>query len=98
LAVERRSISKEIMNLTAAGNVIVPAYLALVAKGYVVRCERLTNEEELWVAEGPHGRFSAEDPITLLGVVGVVETRGADWAASDSEIESFIKKFDYGVP
>ena len=83
------------MNLTAACNVIVPAYLVLLAKGYDVSCERLTDEEELWVANGPLGRFSAEDPITLLGLVGVVETRGIDWPASDSEIERFIKKFDY---
>lgn len=81
------------MNLNAAGNVVVPAYLALRAKGYVVRCERSPNQLENWIAEGPLGRFCADDPITLLGVVGVAEMRGEDWRASDSEIESFLKTF-----
>lgn len=83
------------MNLTASGNVVVPAYLALRAKGYVVRCERTLNESENWIAEGALGRFSADDPITLLGIVGVAETRGADWRASDSEIDSFLRTFGY---
>lgn len=81
------------MNLHAAGNVVVPAYLALRAKGYAVRCERTSHDSENWIAEGPLGRFGADDPITLLGVVGVAETRGADWLASDTEIESFLKTF-----
>lgn len=81
------------MNLDAAGNVVVPAYLALLAKGYVVRCERSSDDFEFWVAEGPRGRFGADDTITLLGMVAVAETRGEDWRASDPEIESFLKKF-----
>lgn len=81
------------MNLNAAANVLVPAYLALVAKGYVVRCERLAVGSDNWIAEGALGRFSADDPITLLGVIGVAETRGTNWAASDSETESFINSF-----
>jgi hypothetical protein len=39
------------------------------------------------------GTIFADDLITLLGVVGVAETRRADWRASDEEIESFLKKF-----
>ena len=81
------------MNLHAAGNVVVPAYLALVSKGYAVRCERSADGAENWIAEGATGRFGADDPITLLGVVGVAETRGPDWQASDLEIDAFLKKF-----
>lgn len=83
------------MNLHAAGNVVVPAYLALLAKGYRVHCERRSDETENWIAEGPHGRFGADDPITLLGVVAVAETRGENWPASDEEIERFLKEFGY---
>ena len=81
------------MNLNAAANVVVPAYLALLAKGYAVRCERSSNDSEFWVADGPLGRFGADDTVTLLGVVAVAETRGENWRASDAEIESFLKKF-----
>lgn len=86
------------MDLRAAGNVVVPAYLALLAKGYVVRCERLSDDpqiSELWIADGPLGSFRADDTITLLGVVAVAETRGEGWAASDAEIDAFFKKFGY---
>ena len=83
------------MNLNAAGNVVVPAYLALLAKGFDVRCERSPDGSENWIAEGTKGRFAADDVIALLGVVGVAETRGVDWRASDSEIDAFLKKFGY---
>ena len=98
------------MNLNAAGNVVVPAYLALLARGYAVRCERSSDADadadadadtddpeisEFWVADRPLGSFGADDTITLLGVVAVVEARGEDWPASDSEIDAFFKKFGY---
>ena len=81
------------MNLNAAGNVVVPAYLALRAKGYCVHRDQSSNQSEHWTAEGPLGRFGAEDPIKLLGVVSVAETRGASWQATDAEIEAFLKAF-----
>jgi hypothetical protein len=84
-----------IVNLHAAANVVIPAYLALLAKGYRVRCERLPDETENWIAESALGRFGADDPITLLGVVTVAETRGENWRASDEEIERFLKEFGY---
>ena len=80
------------MNVHAAGNVEVPAYLSLVAKGYAVTCER-RSEADYWLAEGPLGRFGADSPIELLGVVAVAETRGQSWKASDQEIEDFLTKF-----
>ena len=83
------------MNLSAAGNVVVPAYLSLLAKGFAVSCVRALDGTETWTAEGALGRFMADDVITLLGVVGVAEVRGANWAASDSEIDAFLKKFGY---
>ena len=81
------------VDLNAAGNVVVPAYLALLAKEYIVRRDRLSNELEKLIAGGRLGRFSADDPITLLGLVGVAETRGAEWRASDSDITCFLKAF-----
>ena len=71
---------------------LVPAYLALLAKGYAVTCQRSDNSET-WTAENALGRFTANDPITLLGVVNVAELRGQNWHASDSEIEAFVTKF-----
>jgi len=81
------------VKIHAAGNVDVPAYLTLLAKGYVVTCEWKSDKEDYWLAEGALGQFGAEDPIALLGVVTVAETRGASWIASDEEIEAFLSKF-----
>jgi hypothetical protein len=53
----------------------------------------LSGGSENWIAEGPVGRFGAEDPITLLGVVSIAETRGDDWQATDAEIDAFLKQF-----
>jgi hypothetical protein len=77
-----------------AGNVLVPAYLALIQKGYSVSHEKLGSEKkELWIAENSSNRFVAEDPLLLLGLISLYETRGEKWQASDNEIEAFFKKF-----
>jgi hypothetical protein len=90
---EYNSIVSKTM-IADAGNVLVPAYLALIQKGYSVSCEKLGSEEEdLWIAENSSNRFVAEDPLLLLGLITLYEIRGEKWQASDNEIEAFLKKF-----
>jgi hypothetical protein len=80
--------------IATAGNTIIPAYLALLQKGYSISCEsRAGAAKELWVAEDASTRFIAEDPLLLLGLVGLYEIRGERWPATDSEIEEFLAKF-----
>jgi hypothetical protein len=81
------------VKLHAAGNVEIPAYLTLVEKGYIVTCEWRSDTSDYWLADGPLGQFGAEDPISLLGVVAVVETRGDSWRATDDEIDAYLEKF-----
>ena len=81
--------------IAAVGNTVVPAYLSLLARGYVVRREGPPAEEELWYAEDEHRRFIAGDLVELLGVVALFETRGEGWPASDEEIERFLSEFGY---
>lgn len=83
------------MNIPAAGNVEVPAYLALRDKGYAVRVKREGLDAETWVAAKGGNRFSAARPIELLGVVAVFETCGESWKATDNEIDDFVKR--YGI-
>ncbi|BCU79000.1 hypothetical protein [Luteolibacter sp. LG18] len=82
-----------------AGNALVPAYLVLVAKGYSVRCS-LEEEDggEIWHAENDALKLSAEDPVALLGLVTMAEARGADWQASDEQIDSFLRTFGLDSP
>jgi hypothetical protein len=76
------------MQITAAGNTEVPAYLALVAKGYQV-----SMTGDLWLAQKDQNFFSASGPLELLGLVAMAEIRGVNWRATDEEIEVFLTKY-----
>jgi hypothetical protein len=80
------------LNIATAGNVVVPAFLALIKKGYTVTFKK-DGDVELWTAEGPLGRFIGEDPPLVLGLVALGETRNGDWKATDEEIDYFFSKF-----
>ncbi|MFT3685319.1 MAG: hypothetical protein QM783_10405 [Phycisphaerales bacterium] len=82
------------IRIFAAGNTLTPAYLCLVQKGYAVtRTIGQTGEE--WVAkrasDSGQDEYIAEDPLTLLALVCIGETRGDRWQASDEEITAFLK-------
>lgn len=80
--------------IAAAGNTEIPAYLALLEKGYSVRWERLSEEKEFWFAAKDGYEFVAEGPIELLGIAAMFETRGPNWRATDEEIEGFMKLYE----
>lgn len=70
------------------------AYLALLQKGFAVRRVNLNDdpEQELWFAEDETREFVADGPVALLGLVGLHETRGDNWQATDEEIYDFLSK------
>jgi len=72
--------------ICAAGNVAAPAWLALQHKGYVV-----TVVGDACYAEKEGRRFMADNVLALLGLVSMVEVRGPDWAATDDEIDAFLR-------
>jgi hypothetical protein len=78
------------MQITGAGNTEVPAYLVLISKGYDVST---TGGHDLWLAQKGENSFSASGLIELLGLVAMAESRGANWRATDQEIESFLRKY-----
>jgi hypothetical protein len=75
-------------------NVTVPAYLALRERGYRVRRES-GESEETWIAENKGIKLIANDIVALLGLAAVAESRGADWKASDGEIDDFLQRFPH---
>lgn len=81
------------MRITSAANVLTPAYMTILAKGYTVR-----NEGELLVATRDGDTFIADDPILLLGVITIGESRGENWQATDAEIDEFVSKFGGSPP
>lgn len=76
--------------LCAAANVEVPAYLVLRQKAYTVTASGNDN----WHAEKDAMVFQAQSLVELLGLVSTYEARGANWAATDLEIDDFLIRFD----
>lgn len=73
--------------IAQAGNTVVPAVLALEALGFevakaggIVRASKDGNE------------YLAEDPVAVLGLVKLIETRTWDWTASDSDIDGTLRR------
>ena len=82
------------VTIAAAGNVLVPALLALRAKGYrVTRLVGQPGPAEMWRAEKAGEAFIAEDTLTLLGLVALYEARGDGWPAADADIDAFFAEF-----
>lgn len=76
------------VDLFQAGNTVVPAILALRAMGYVVEQHGGT-----FSAAAGCARFSADDPVAVLGLVKLAEVR-RPWQAADSEIDDVLAEFD----
>ncbi|MDQ1304472.1 MAG: hypothetical protein QG671_299 [Actinomycetota bacterium] len=83
-----RFVRTDGVNLTHAANALVPAILALESSGYTV-----TQDGTLFVATAGNARFSAEDPVSLLGLVRLAELR-RPWRATDAEIDATLDRFD----
>lgn len=79
------------MKIAAAANVEVPAILALESMGFTV-ASRVVNidHEMLWQAIRNGDEYAAEDPLSLLGLVKLLEVRGDSWQADDDEIERYL--------
>jgi hypothetical protein len=80
------------LQIEGAGSVVFPAYLALLKRGYAVRCEKPLDGEdgEIWIAESNTTRLTADDVVVLLGLAALVEARGENWRASDAEVQAFL--------
>ena len=83
------------IKIAGAGNVLVPAFLTLQQRGYTVRCQRAADGTQTWFAESATVELIADDPVTLLGLEGIAETRGAGWPASGKEIQDFLNEYDH---
>jgi hypothetical protein len=78
--------------IAAAGNIEVPAYLALRQAGFEVTSTRVDDENEQWVAAKSDIKLIAESPLELLGL-WLRKERGANWKATGEEIEAFLRLF-----
>lgn len=75
------------VDLVPAGDTVIPAILALESNGFTV-----TQEAGLIVARAGNTRFAAEDPVAVLGLVKLAETR-RPWRADDEEMDDVLGRF-----
>lgn len=76
------------VEITSGSDTVVPAVLAL--KGLDLD---VSQDADRWVARLGDARFVADDPVTLLGLVKLAETR-RPWRATDSEVDDVLAEFD----
>ena len=83
-------------NIAAAGNTVVPALLALEKLGFNVSVGRDGGGRDLFEATRGDESYLAEDPVSVLGLVKLIEMRSWEWRPSDLEIDEVLKRYDLG--
>lgn len=67
---------------------LAPALSILQQLGYTVTREM--HAERQYCAENDKYVFSADDPLTLLGLVKMYEIRGPNWQPNDEEVQRLL--------
>lgn len=80
-------------NLAAAGNVEVPAYLALQELGFAIERHTQDSDTELWVASNSTFTFFAPSLLELLGLFTMRQIRGPNWKADDDQIDRYLSTY-----
>jgi chitodextrinase len=83
------------MKIIAAGNTMVPAILALEQLGFGLSI-RKTAAGQTFVATRAEETYSADDPVTLLGLVKLIEMRSWEWRPTDTQVDATLKKYSLG--
>jgi len=88
ISLPSRLIRTEAVDIVQAGNTVVPAILVLQELGY-----QLEQQGGTFVAKTGQSRFAADDPVAVLGLVKLAESR-RPWRAADAEIDQVLSEFD----
>jgi hypothetical protein len=82
--------------IATAGNTVVPALSALGRLGFSVTVNN-GPAGQMVVAVRNGEEFVADDPVTVLGLVKLVEVRTWNWQATDPEIKETLLKYQVSV-
>jgi hypothetical protein len=88
ISLPSRLIRTEALDIVQAGNTVVPAILVLQELGY-----ELEQHGGTFVAKTGQSRFAADDPVAVLGLVKLAESR-RPWPANDTELNRVLSEFD----
>ena len=75
----------------AMGNTVIPALLALEQLGFEVTVQGQTT-----TAVRGEEKYFAGDPVTVLGLIKLIELRTWQWSASDSDVEKTLHRYRLG--
>lgn len=81
--------------IASAGNTVVPALLVLESLGFTVSVERDAALDLVRATRGEE-TYVGEDPVAVLGLVKLIETRGWGWEAADIEIDQVLERYRLG--
>jgi hypothetical protein len=81
-----------IHRIVACGNTVVPALLSLEQLGFNVIVQDHSRGQTVIARRGDE-EYSADDPVTVLGLIKLVEARSWQWKATDAQIEAIIAKY-----
>jgi hypothetical protein len=78
--------------IVALGNTVVPGLLALEQLGFdVVVKDKSSGQTVIAIREGEE--YQADDPVTVLGLIKLIEIRSWEWRAADSDIDGTLQKY-----
>jgi len=81
-----------VKSISTAGNTVVPAILALEELGFVISVEHVGGQDLFRAVRGDE-TYLADDPVGVLGLVKLVETRGWQWDAADPDLERVMRQY-----
>lgn len=81
------------IQLGAAANVLAPAILVLEAQGWQLE-HSPHNQGARWIARRGIAELLGDDPLQLLSLAAITDTRGTDWEASDLEIDQVKRRYE----
>lgn len=76
------------ISISAAGNTLASALAVARSLGYEITREPTGLRR--YRAVNSRCELFAEDPLLLLGLIQLFESRGASWHPSDAEVSAFL--------
>lgn len=76
--------------IATAGNTVVPALLVLEQLGFAMT---VNGASELRATRGDE-EYVADDPVAVLGLVKLIESRTWDWRPTDDEFEATARRYN----
>jgi hypothetical protein len=74
--------------LSAASNVLAPAFYLLEEKGYKVS---FVKDQNWWIAQKGDIQLTGYSTLELCGLAYIYEAKGDNWPVSDEDIEDYLK-------